>query len=86
MDGEKEVKVFGEEHRVECEVVTMPYFSAHGDRDDLLAFLGGTPPKKLKKVFLVHGEKSQSFALKERIEEKGYKNVKVPARLSSYKL
>ncbi|UCH83309.1 MAG: MBL fold metallo-hydrolase [Candidatus Latescibacterota bacterium] len=86
MDGEKEVKVFGEKYNVECDVVTMPYFSAHGDRDDLIEFLTGTPPKTLKKVFLVHGEKSQQFALKERIEEKGYKQVRVPARLDSFSL
>jgi metallo-beta-lactamase family protein len=86
MDGEKDVKVFGEKHHVDCDVVIMPYFSAHGDSDDLLDFLGGTPPDKLKKVFLVHGEKSQSFALKETVEERGYKNVKVPARLDSFKL
>jgi metallo-beta-lactamase family protein len=86
MDGEADVKIFGEPHRVNCEVVTMPYFSAHGDRDDLIEFLEGTPPNKLKKVFLVHGEETQLFALKERVREKGYKNVKVPARLDSFRL
>ncbi|UCG52006.1 MAG: MBL fold metallo-hydrolase [Candidatus Latescibacterota bacterium] len=86
MDGEKEIKIFGEHHRVKSDVVTMPYFSAHADRNGLLDFIGANSPKKLKKIFLVHGEKSQSFALKEKIEEKGYKNIKVPARLDSFKI
>ncbi len=86
MDGEKDVRVFGEQHHVECEVVTMPYFSAHGDRNDLAEFLEGTPPKKLKKVFLVHGEKTQLFALKENVQERGYKSVEVPERLDSFEL
>ncbi|MEJ2719928.1 MAG: MBL fold metallo-hydrolase [bacterium] len=86
MDGEKNVRIFGEQYDVKSEVITMPYFSAHADRDDLIEFLEGTPPKKLKKVFLVHGEKEQLFALKERAVERGYKNVEVPERLDSFKL
>ncbi len=86
MDGRKEVKIFGEAHRVKCDVVTMPYFSAHGDTHDLMEFMSKNSPAKLKKVFVVHGEESQSLALKEKIEAAGYGNVVVPARLESFSL
>ncbi len=84
MDGDKDVKIFGEEHRVKCEVVSMPYFSAHADRGGLLDFMSKTPAGRLKKIFLVHGELSQAEALKAKIEERGYTNVVIPERLESH--
>ncbi len=84
MEGHKEIKIFGEAHRVKCEVATMPYFSAHGDWKDLIEFMSLNSPDKLKSIFVVHGEESPSLALKEKIEARGFKNVLVPDRLESY--
>jgi metallo-beta-lactamase family protein len=84
MDGEKVVKIFGEEHRVKCEVVSMPYFSAHADRKGLLEFVSNTPPDKLKKIFVVHGELSQAEAFKQTLEERGYAGVVIPDQLETH--
>jgi metallo-beta-lactamase family protein len=83
MEGQKDVKIFGEVHRVKCEVVNMPYFSAHADRSDLLEFATKTPAAKLGRIFVVHGELSQAEALKEGLEERGYNGVSIPERLET---
>jgi metallo-beta-lactamase family protein len=83
MEGDRDVKIFGEPHRVNCEVVTMPYFSAHADRHGLLEFATKTPADKLKHIFCVHGEMSQAQALKDSLEERGYTGVVIPARLET---
>jgi metallo-beta-lactamase family protein len=77
-DGEKIVKIFGEEHAVRCRVEAMDNFSAHGDKNDLLDFITTLPTDKLKKIFVVHGEETQSLAFQKTLVEKGYKDVVVP--------
>jgi metallo-beta-lactamase family protein len=79
MDGARSVKIFGEEHRVKCELRKMPYFSGHADRHGLLQYLDGNSPQRLKNIFLVHGELEPAQALKKGIEEKGFGGVHVPA-------
>jgi len=70
------VKIFDEEYRLKAEVEVMNAFSGHADRSDLLEYIKKV--KSLKKVFLVHGEESQSLALREYLHETGIKNVEVP--------
>lgn len=78
MDGEKIVRIFGEEHPVKCRVETMDHFSAHADKDDLLDFISTLSSDRLEKVFVVHGEESQSLAFQQTLLSRGLKNVTVP--------
>jgi len=63
VDGAKQVRIFGEEIHVRARIHTIGGFSAHADRDELLAWhrQTGNP----ERTFLVHGEEEamQSFAL-----------------------
>jgi metallo-beta-lactamase family protein len=61
IDGAKSVRIFDEDIRVRARVHTINGFSAHADRDELLAWLHGVAPKQ---TFLVHGEprSMQAFA------------------------
>jgi metallo-beta-lactamase family protein len=86
MDGEKDVRIFGETHRVKCEIVTVYYFSAHADRNGLLEFVSKSPPERLKKIFVVHGELDESEALKKSLLERGYGDVVIPERLQVFTL
>lgn len=86
MDGDKEVKIFGEEHKVKCKIETMDSFSAHADRQELLKYIDTNNPRKLKHVFLIHGEPDQSEAFKNALRSKGYKNVYIPELGNSYEL
>ncbi len=78
IEGEKKVRIFGEEHTVNCKVKVMDSFSAHADRRDLLNYAKITPPNRLKNIFLVHGEPDQSLPLKDALRSMGYQNVHYP--------
>ncbi len=78
MDGEKIVRIFGEEYPVRCKVKVMDAFSAHADRRELLDYLAFNPPERLKRIFLVHGEPDQALPLRDALRSKGYAEVLVP--------
>jgi metallo-beta-lactamase family protein len=85
MDGKKEVKIFGEEYRVNAEIRKMDYFSAHADQKELMHYLSLMPPKKLRHIFLVHGDEEQAMPFKQKLHDAGYKNVYYPAPGQSFK-
>ncbi|MEI6602882.1 MAG: MBL fold metallo-hydrolase [Clostridia bacterium] len=55
LNGQKIVKVFGEEIAVKAQIVSLEGFSGHADQSGLVAFLKSITQKP-KKVFIVHGE------------------------------
>jgi len=57
----------------------MDDFSAHADRDDLLAYVGFTPPERLKHIFLVHGESEEVLPFQDELKRRGYHSVHFPA-------
>jgi len=75
--GVDEVRIHGQNFRVNAKIAHLHGLSAHGDRDDLLRWLSAckTPPKQL---FLTHGEERGAFALEGVIEKKLGWNVSVP--------
>lgn len=79
IDGETEVNVFGEPHKVKAEVKSMDYFSAHADQGELIDYLRLNDKNRLKNVFLVHGEEEQALPFREKLLQKGFKNVVFPA-------
>jgi len=79
IDGETEVNIFGEPHKVKAEVKAMDYFSAHADQGELIDYLRLNDKNRLKNVFLVHGEEDQALPLREKLLQKGFKNVDFPA-------
>jgi metallo-beta-lactamase family protein len=66
-DGEKTVKIFGEEIGVKCSVHSIEGFSGHADQKGLMDWLGSFG-KKPKKVFLVHGEEDSLKTLSRLID------------------
>ncbi|MBD3390913.1 MAG: MBL fold metallo-hydrolase [Chitinivibrionales bacterium] len=78
MDGDKKVRIFGEEYRVKCRVEKMDAFSAHADRPALLDYVNINPTKRLKHIFLMHGEIDQALSLRNALRSQGYENVHVP--------
>lgn len=85
VDGEREIKLFGETIPVRAKIETLENLSAHGDWKEILRWLGGfrRPPKK---VFLVHGEPQSAAALKQRIVEKFGWETEVPDYLEKHEL
>jgi len=60
VDGARTVTLFGEEIAVNARVETLSGFSAHADREGLLKWLDQV--QGTGRVFVVHGEESQSLA------------------------
>ncbi|MDB5131982.1 MAG: fold metallo-hydrolase [Mucilaginibacter sp.] len=76
--GEKQVMIFGESYNVTAEVRSIKSMSAHGDYEDLLHFLSCQDPRKVKKIFLVHGEYGVQQHFRETILAKGFPVVEIP--------
>jgi metallo-beta-lactamase family protein len=66
LEGKRELKMFGELVAVKAQVAAIQGMSAHGDSDDVAAWLKTADPAP-KKVFLVHGEAEGLRAMSERI-------------------
>ena len=68
LNGDKHVEVMGERVSVNCTVKAIGAFSAHGDQNKLLDWIGGgdTLPKK---VYLNHGEPPASEALEKLLKD-----------------
>ncbi len=65
LDGEGEVKIFGEMVPVRAQVRSIPSLSAHADADELTIWAGAAASSP-KSVFVTHGEPEASQALAER--------------------
>lgn len=78
MRGDKEVKIYGVLHEVHAEIGSIRSMSAHGDYEDLSQFLACQDPKKVKTLFLVHGELEVQQQFRERLMKKGFE-VEIPA-------
>lgn len=80
VDRRPEVKIFGDLFQLKAEVAVLNSFSAHAGQDELCSFARAVDPKKLKNIFLVHGEVRQAEQLKAKLQESGYGKVHIPAR------
>jgi metallo-beta-lactamase family protein len=78
LKGQKEIKIFGVVHEVNAEIGAIRSMSAHGDFEDLSQFLACQDPRKVKRLFLVHGEYDVQMAFKQRLMQKGFLDVEIP--------
>lgn len=82
LNGEREIKFFGEYRQVKCEIQHLDSLSAHGDYTEMLHWLRKF--RKLpKKIFLNHGEPHQLNAFRVRIEHELKCSVMVPKMMES---
>lgn len=86
LDGEPEVKMFGEYVPVKCRIRELPYFSAHADHEELMQWLHNFRQAP-KMTFITHGEKAAATALQQAvITELKWRNVIIPEYLESFVL
>jgi metallo-beta-lactamase family protein len=55
----------------------MSYFSAHADYKEMLDYLSCQMKKKVKEIFLVHGDEAALGAWKSRLLQHGFDNVSI---------
>jgi metallo-beta-lactamase family protein len=80
VEREEVVKIFGEEHNLNAEVVVMNSFSAHADADELIEYCDQFDKSRMQNIFLVHGDNDQQQKFKERLNAKGFENITIPER------
>jgi metallo-beta-lactamase family protein len=85
LDGEKTLKIFGEQVPVLCRIVYTGSMSGHADRTELFQWLGQFKNKP-KITFTVHGEGNNLYAFAEEIRQRLGWNVLVPRYLESFQL
>jgi metallo-beta-lactamase family protein len=77
VDGEKKVRIHGEEIAVNAQIVMLEGYSAHGDQNELLDWLAGFD-RLPTRIFVTHGEEEASLNLARLIQERFQAHVTVP--------
>ncbi|HTS88607.1 MAG TPA: MBL fold metallo-hydrolase [Gemmatimonadales bacterium] len=84
-EGQRTVKILGEEYPVRAEIETLGGYSAHADRTELrgwLRKLGGP----VRRAFVVHGEADALQAMAKILREEGVRQVDIPKQGESFEL
>jgi metallo-beta-lactamase family protein len=66
LEGAKEIKFFGQYHKVNCQIRSITGLSGHADQEEIIEWLNGFR-KKPKQIFLNHGEPHQRDALRTKL-------------------
>ena len=85
VNGEKKVKIFGEEIMVNARIEYIEGYSGHADQEWLLNFIYSFIQKP-KQIFLVHGEPESQEILKQKILENTNIPVTIPDFGETYEL
>jgi metallo-beta-lactamase family protein len=81
-DGNKHVKIFGEEIQVKATVEQIEGFSGHADQAGLLEWIGHFPTT-VERVFVMHGEETVSAIFANELKKLGYPSL-VPGMFETY--
>lgn len=84
--GIKEISIFGEVRKVKADIRKIEGFSGHADRKELLEYVRPLDRKKVKTIFVVHGEKEVSEHFRDSLYQAGFHHVEVPQQFESFKL
>lgn len=85
VNGEKNVKIFGEDIAVNARIEYIEGYSGHADQEWLMNFVYSFIDKP-KHIFLVHGEEEGQLELKEKIEEETGIPTTIPEFGEAYEL
>jgi metallo-beta-lactamase family protein len=85
IEGQKEVKIYGEVFNRKIQVERIRGFSAHAGQG-LLAEYALSLKGRVKEVFLVHGEERGAGNLREILNGQGMENVHFPERQSVFEI
>jgi metallo-beta-lactamase family protein len=85
LDGAREVRLLGQMHRVRAQIEKIDGFSAHADRDGLLAWLSDIRIAP-RCVYITHGEEKAATSFAKILKEQTGWTVKVPQYKETVKL
>ena len=72
------VKIFGDELKLNAEVIVMESFSAHADSEELINYCDQFDKSRMQNIFLVHGDIDQQEIFKNKLKGIGFKNITIP--------
>ena len=81
-----EIKIFGRSYKVKAEIATLNAFSGHADYAETIEWLSRHDWKRLKKIFLVHGEEPALLNLQNELLRFGIPQVEIVRYGGSYEL
>jgi metallo-beta-lactamase family protein len=85
LDGEKTIKMFGEEIPVNCKLEYISSMSGHADKEELFKWMSGFKEHP-KMTFVVHGEMPDLEIYAKEIHKRFDWNVMVPQYLDTFEL
>ena len=85
-DGAKVVKIMGDEYDVKANVECINAFSAHADYEEMTKWLKAIDTSRLKKIFMVHGEREAQEFFKAHLEKNGFPNVQIVKYGETYEI
>ena len=85
-DGAKVVKIMGDEYDVKAKVEQINAFSAHADYEECTKWLKSIDTSRLKKIFLVHGEKDAQEFFQNHLKEHVFPEVQIVKYGESYEI
>ncbi|MBP5412426.1 MAG: MBL fold metallo-hydrolase [Bacteroidales bacterium] len=77
-DGEPVVSIYGNKYKVNADVRQIDALSGHGDYEEMYRYLSCQDKNKVKKIFLVHGEKDSAQFYRNYLLENGFHDVDIP--------
>ncbi|MEV7455335.1 MBL fold metallo-hydrolase [Pseudarthrobacter oxydans] len=83
--GEKYLRIYGQEVRVEAEVIQMEGLSAHADANEIIQWMKAAPQAP-SMTYITHGEPDASDTLRARIKHQLGWKVRVPEHLETVSL
>ena len=83
---ETEVKIMGDWFKVNASIEQINAFSAHADYEEMVEWLNSFDTSRLKRIFMVHGEKKAQEFFYNYLKDKGYPNVDIVKYGETYNL
>lgn len=77
MRGDKTVSIFGHPYTVRAELRRIESLSGHGDYKEMMRYIDCQDKKKVKQVFLVHGEAETQERFRQTLDQAGWKHVEI---------
>ncbi len=84
--GNEEVSIFGKQYKVKARVEVLNSYSAHADYNEMLEYLACQNSLLVKRMFLVHGDYQVQVDWREKLMEKGFRNIEIPETGSTWKI
>lgn len=85
VNGEQEVRIYGQEVPVKAKIYSVEGLSAHADQNELMEWAEGFGEKP-KLAFIVHGEEKSASVLAQKLKDELGWNTVIPNYLESFML